>query len=59
MIRETNSISHHLFHIRKDHFKGINDLSKLIGIVPVNHVSFEKTCALAQVQENLAHKAQY
>lgn len=50
IIGGTNSNSHHLFHTHKNHFKGINDLSKLISFVQVNHVSFKKTCALAQAQ---------
>ena len=39
IIRGANSNSHHLFHIHKNHIKGIYDLSKLISFVQVNHVS--------------------
>lgn len=55
----TNSYSHHLFHTHKNHFRGVNDLSKLICFVHINHVSFKQTCALAQGQGyyHLAHKA--
>ena len=50
-LRGTSSKSHHFFHTYKDHFKGIYyDLSKLISSVQGNHVSFKKTCALAQAQ---------
>lgn len=48
--RGTNSHSHDLFHTHKNHFKGVNDLSKLICFVQINHVSFKQTCALAQNQ---------
>lgn len=49
-IRGNNSFSHHFFHIHKNHFKRINDLSKQ-SFMQGNHVSFKKTCALTRIKD--------